>query len=556
MDSWTANTTTPANLKFENSPTESLLSTPGEMYPSLFGDSDHQTSSTMSPLDIMTPKSFVDDSDVAMLSRLSAVPETPGTPTSAAGEKKPTKKRKSWGQVLPEPKTNLPPRKRAKTEDEKEQRRVERVLRNRRAAQSSRERKRQEVEGLEKRNKLLEEELERVRQQNDALLNELRRVQGNPSAVASSSFDGLRPSPVTFSQELFSSQDGHKSPVHSQYLQRLFTPSNDTVNPASLSPSLSPVAGEDDYDSEDDEHDESAAPATPRADMPTTTTVKASPDATQHSAVMLCEDLQCRSAEAPPSAWLATSQNRLHPALSLLFPLQFLLAMSTSMVLSISQRPLMQTAMSLKANFSLPPTPAILNSILFLVTTPHSSASRRKTTALTTSTSKTSSQAISTPSRPAMSSTRSSKPTAAQSQTRPSLTLRLKSLRKILTCSPILARPLMDATMEALRLVSTEGPEVNRVAREDDDSAAPANGNAQRGQQRSGRAAFLNGAPLPSKEVLLTLLWVLKVEERRLQTRNQVNVSSRLGSPISKRKDGDRKEQSMPYMGTKRGRFQ
>lgn len=26
------------------------------------------------------------------------------------GDKKPTKKRKSWGQVLPEPKTNLPPR--------------------------------------------------------------------------------------------------------------------------------------------------------------------------------------------------------------------------------------------------------------------------------------------------------------------------------------------------------------------------------------------------------------------------------------------------------------
>jgi len=61
-------------------------------------------------------------------------------------EKKPTKKRKSWGQELPTPKTNLPPRKRAKTEDEKEQRRIERVLRNRAAAQTSRERKRLEVE--------------------------------------------------------------------------------------------------------------------------------------------------------------------------------------------------------------------------------------------------------------------------------------------------------------------------------------------------------------------------------------------------------------------------
>ncbi|KAG0634190.1 hypothetical protein HOY80DRAFT_856528, partial [Tuber brumale] len=40
-------------------------------------------------------------------------------------------------------------RKRAKTDEEKEQRRIERVLRNRAAAQSSRERKRKEVQALE-----------------------------------------------------------------------------------------------------------------------------------------------------------------------------------------------------------------------------------------------------------------------------------------------------------------------------------------------------------------------------------------------------------------------
>ena len=57
-------------------------------------------------------------------------------------------------------------RKRAKTEDEKEQRRVERVLRNRRAAQSSRERKRQEVEALEQRNAALESALHNQQKQN------------------------------------------------------------------------------------------------------------------------------------------------------------------------------------------------------------------------------------------------------------------------------------------------------------------------------------------------------------------------------------------------------
>jgi transcriptional activator HAC1 len=77
-------------------------------------------------------------------------------PLKTDGEKKPVKKRKSWGQVLPTPTTNLPPRKRAKTEPEKEQRRIERVIRNRQAAQTSRERKRLEYEALEKAKSALE----------------------------------------------------------------------------------------------------------------------------------------------------------------------------------------------------------------------------------------------------------------------------------------------------------------------------------------------------------------------------------------------------------------
>ncbi|KAG0133372.1 hypothetical protein HOY82DRAFT_482846 [Tuber indicum] len=72
-----------------------------------------------------------------------------------------TKKRKSWGQELLIPTTNLPPRKRAKTDAEKEQRRIERVLRNRAAAQSSRERKEKERESLEvERAKLADDNIE------------------------------------------------------------------------------------------------------------------------------------------------------------------------------------------------------------------------------------------------------------------------------------------------------------------------------------------------------------------------------------------------------------
>jgi len=70
------------------------------------------------------------------------------SPPPVIVQSKQAKKRKSWGQELPEPTTTLPPRKRAKTDDEKEQRRIERIKRNRAAAHNSRERKRQETETL------------------------------------------------------------------------------------------------------------------------------------------------------------------------------------------------------------------------------------------------------------------------------------------------------------------------------------------------------------------------------------------------------------------------
>lgn len=113
MDSWTAHTATPS-LKFENSPAESLLSTPSEMYPSLFGSEATASvhPATLNPLDMLSPTSLAEDkADVDVLAALtSPVPETPAAAENSSAEKKPVKKRKSWGQVLPEPKTNLPPR--------------------------------------------------------------------------------------------------------------------------------------------------------------------------------------------------------------------------------------------------------------------------------------------------------------------------------------------------------------------------------------------------------------------------------------------------------------
>lgn len=86
-------------IKFEESPAESFISTPGDSYPSLF----ESQSQTLDPSDMMTPPNGPDDEGLAL-----DVEDEDDTPTSDS--KKPTKKRKSWGQVLPEPKTNLPPR--------------------------------------------------------------------------------------------------------------------------------------------------------------------------------------------------------------------------------------------------------------------------------------------------------------------------------------------------------------------------------------------------------------------------------------------------------------
>ncbi|KAG9254065.1 uncharacterized protein F5Z01DRAFT_655864 [Emericellopsis atlantica] len=144
------------------SPAESLISVAGDSYTSLFPetmalkveepptpDSHRETSLPL------TPQSQEDYNSNKRASQDSA-------------DDKPAKKpRKTWGQVLPEPKTSLPPRKRAKTEDEKEQRRIERVLRNRRAAQSSRERKRKESELLAVENDALQGKYQALQAQYD-----------------------------------------------------------------------------------------------------------------------------------------------------------------------------------------------------------------------------------------------------------------------------------------------------------------------------------------------------------------------------------------------------
>ena len=102
-----------------------------------------------------SPYPDLDDSTVSPSASPASVtpqPEQPGK-----------KKRKAWGQPIPEFKVVLPPRKRAKTADEKEQRKNERVIRNRKAADKSRQRQKAAVAELENKTKGMEAELAQLR---------------------------------------------------------------------------------------------------------------------------------------------------------------------------------------------------------------------------------------------------------------------------------------------------------------------------------------------------------------------------------------------------------
>jgi len=95
-------------------------------------------------------------------SDLESVDYNASTPQSQAESDQPShqkKKRKAWGQPIPEFEKIIGPRKRAKTEAEKTQRAHERTLRNRRAAAHSRDKKQAQFAAMETENQKLREQL-------------------------------------------------------------------------------------------------------------------------------------------------------------------------------------------------------------------------------------------------------------------------------------------------------------------------------------------------------------------------------------------------------------
>ncbi|MCJ1481157.1 hypothetical protein MMC06_001313 [Schaereria dolodes] len=233
------------------------------------------------------------------------------------GERRTTKKRKSWGQELPTPKTNLPPRKRAKTEDEKEQRRIERVLRNRQAAQSSRERKRQEVEKLEgekmsieRQNYLLKQRLMAVEHEKFRLAQENAKMAAQLTAMknrSSSQRPAKAPTPSCAPSPSLTADLLQHDRVIKQELEEhpfsLPSPQN-TLDPRSSFSSASSNAS-------------SRSPSPSHMDFNGSAT---SPDMTQHPAAMLC-GLQCQFGAAwrPLETIPPTHPAEVHPLSDIAF---------------------------------------------------------------------------------------------------------------------------------------------------------------------------------------------------------------------------------------------
>jgi transcriptional activator HAC1 len=361
------------------------------------------------------------------------------------------------------------------------------VLRNRRAAQSSRERKRQETEALAQKNKDLEATILELQRTNAMLQQELKKVRPDLGGAAASASGNS----MTLSQPLFPSHemDGLLQPSQASMdlIEELVNKSSQTpktVNPASISPALTPVPEELEFEPAKEELNTAAPRAAEACQTDDSTPM------TQYPAAVLCNDLQCqRLVEMSPSGQALTQS--LHPALLMLQQLLLLAYSSSTTLLTLWEtRPLAMISMSMRASSPIPPTQAILTSIISLVT---NSISIPPLTSTTTATSMTGSTLTPSPTTATAHSTTSS---SSRSKT-----LRLRTLRKILTCNRQLARPLQDATLEALRLSLTRA----------------------RGSQGSTEHQSVSRlSSLPSPERLIALLWAIRTTVRSIEIRDQI----------------------------------
>lgn len=338
------------------------------------------------------------------------------------------------------------------------------------------------------RNKELEDALLMLSQRNEQLEKELKKVR--PGFAGSSA---SAPSP-TLSQALVFTPpaskpedelDGEEIPRMSQGAVDLIndiikshqgTPN--TCNPASISPALSPVAEEPDF---------VAVPGEATAELDNYAAAERAANSTtrstQYSAAVLCQDLLCQRPVESTSLLAAMS------------PLVSLATHCSVTILSF-----------LTLATSLHQSQASLISIILLVTN-----------SLSTSTS----------------STNSSTPTTCTPATAPSTisspskkTLRLKTLRKLLTSNRQLARPLQDATLAVLRFKLTR----------DNEAMVDVQGLA---------GLWIGASPMmqvwmdkmPSQERLLSLVFAIRQLEKRIEKKEKLQGQGRdLNTELAGRK--------------------
>jgi transcriptional activator HAC1 len=284
-------------------------------------------------------------------------------------------------------------RKRAKTNDEKEQRRIERVLRNRAAAQTSRERKRLEMEKLEG------EKVE-IAQQNQDLLQRLSQMEAENNR--------LNRQVAQLSAEVRGSRGNSPKPAP----------------PSTESPTLTPTLFKQEGDDDDFPLERVRFPTPSATEYSPTlkpSTLAESSDAAQHPAAVLC-DLQCPSQDSKEQEALCHSTTSNPVAnLRLQMTLQLLFQTMTFAAYSAVIHPLSQILQSLKTGSTLMfSTEEIFRHfplILWLISTPSLSPLKAS-------------------SRPPV--------------------FRMILLARLLACSPALARPLRDATGRALQLAAED----------------------------------------------------------------------------------------------------
>lgn len=317
------------------------------------------------------------------------------------------KKRKAWGQPVPEINKILPPRKRAKTSEEKEQRKNERILRNRRAADKSRQRQKAAVADLEVKTGHIEQENALLRhalaqyQQRFGVLHDI------PTSI--STFSGpseleSAPSPFTLNDDADTPASSMSYPAYNEDQHPVFAP---TAPPSVRqdSPTITPDLNTLDLD--DNDNTETSAQTGPNS-LASTSAM------TRYPAAILC-DLQCQ-AETGVSKLLSQPSFRLgfSHLLQLLQYLTIFQTFSTSTLLPMYQifqilgqklatNSLEQTLLSVQNSFPL------IHSLISLPSTP----------------------------------------------TRPAI-FRLKLLSRLLACSPRMARLLLAATDRALQQVVSD----------------------------------------------------------------------------------------------------